>query len=82
MGATDVPNVANATAMRTAACGTVDDTTAADADDGAAATNAARSAAWYDASAIGKHDDAAAALRRAESVRTDLLTGRGGFHSK
>ena len=59
-----------------------DDAAVADANDGTAATNATRDATYDGAYATGKHDGAAAAIRRAELVRTDLLTGRGGFYSK
>ena len=80
MGATNAANAASSAAVGTAARAAANDSTEADADDGTAATNAARGAIWYDASATGKHDDAAATVRRAESVRTDLLTGRNGFY--
>ena len=57
-----------------------DDATAADANDGTATTNATRDATYDGAYATGKHDGAAAAIRSAEPVRTDLLTRRGGFY--
>ena len=57
-----------------------DDTTATDANDGTAATNATRYATYDGAYATGKHDGTAAAIWRAEPVRTDLLTGRGEFY--
>ena len=65
-------------AGRTAA----NDAIAADANNGTAATNATRDATYDGAYATGKHDGVTAAIWSAESVRTDLLTGRGGFHSK
>ena len=59
-----------------------DDVTAADADDGAAATDAAGDATHDDAqaTAAGKHDGIIAAVWRARPVRADLLTRRGGFN--
>ena len=56
------------------------DTTAADANYGTASTNATRDATYDGAHATGKHDGTAATIWRAEPVRTDLLTGRGGFY--
>ena len=63
-------------------CAAADDATATDSNDDTAATNATSDATYDGAYATGKHDGAAAAIRRAESVQTDFLTGRGGFHSK
>ena len=68
--------------MGTAGRAAAEDATAADVNDGITATNSTRDATYDGAYATGKHDGAAAAIRRAESVRTDLLTGRGGFYSK
>ena len=68
--------------MGTAGRAAADDAAAADANDGTAATNATRDATYDGAYATGKHDGSAAVIRRAKSVRTYLLTGRGGFHSK
>ena len=65
--------------MGTAGGGAANDAAAVDENDGTAATNATRDATYDGAHATGKHDGAAAAVRHAESVRTDLLTGRGGF---
>ena len=59
-----------------------DDATAADADDGAAAANAARDATWYETGKTGKHGDATATVRHAKSVRADLLTGKGRLYSE
>ena len=61
---------------------TLNDATAVDANDGTAATNETRDATYDGAYAIGKHDGSAAEIRRAESVWTGLLTGKGGFYSK
>ena len=66
--------------MGTAGRVVADDAAAADANDGTASTNATRDATYDGAYATGKHDGTAAAIWRAESVRTDLLTGRGGFY--
>ena len=57
-----------------------DDATAADANDGTAATNAAGDATHDDAHAAGKHDGTPTTVWRARPVRTDLLTRRGGFY--
>ena len=72
-------DAASATAVGPAWRAVSGDATAADANDGTAATNATRDATYDGAYATGKHDGTAAAIWRAESVRTDLLTGRGGF---
>ena len=56
-----------------------DDATVSDADDGAAALYATRGATGNDDGATDEYDDAAAIVWRAESVRADLLTRRGGF---
>ena len=68
--------------MWTAGRSSANDAAAVDENDGTAATNATRDATNDGAYATGKHDGAASAIRRAESVWTDLLTGRGGFYSK
>ena len=57
-----------------------DDATAADANDGTAATNASGDATNDDAHAAGKHDGSPTAVWRAKPVRTDILTRRGGFY--
>ena len=75
-------DVTSAAEVGTAGRAAANNAAAEDANDGTEATNATRDATYDRAYAIGKHDDAAASIRRAESVRTDLLTGRGGFHSK
>ena len=79
MGATNAASSASAATVGTADWSATDDVATTDADDGTTATNAARGAIWHDVSPIGKHDDATATVRRVKSVRTDLLTGRGGF---
>ena len=83
---TDAANATNdatsAAVVGTAGCAAVDDATAADANDGTAATNVIRDETYDGAYETSKHDGAAAVIRRVESVRTDLLTGRGGFYSK
>ena len=67
-------------ATYTAAVGTADDATAADADDGVAAANTARGTARYAAgTTTNEHDDATTAVWHAKSVLANLLTGRGGF---
>ena len=63
--------------MGTAGCAADDDAAPADANDGTEATNATRDATHDVAYATCINDSAAAAI-----VRTDLLRGRGGFHSK
>ena len=64
----------------TAVVGTEDNATAADADDGTAAANAARGAARYVAGpTINEHDDATTAVRQAKSIQANFLTGRDGF---
>ena len=64
----------------TAAVGTADDATLADRDDGTAAVNSVRGAARYAAgTTTNEYDDATTAVWHAESVRENLLMGRGGF---
>ena len=65
--------------MGTAGLAASDDAAAADANDGTSATNTTRDVTYDGAYATTKHVEAAAAIRRAKSVRTDLLTGRCGF---
>ena len=84
--ATYATGVANATkdATSAAAVGSAghaaaNDAATADANNGTATTNATRDATYDGAYATCKRDGAAAAIRRTESVRTDLLTGRGKF---
>ena len=62
--------------MGTAGCAAAYDAIEVDENGGTAATNATRDATYDGAYATGKHDGATAAIRRAKSVQTDLLTGR------
>ena len=63
--------------MGTAGCAADDDAAPADANDGTEATNARSDATFDVAYATCITDSTTAAI-----LRTDLLRGRGGFHSK
>ena len=80
--AADAADTTNATVVGPARHAAADDATAADADDGIAATDAAGDATHDDAhaAAAGKHDGIPATVWRARPVWADLLTRRGKFN--
>ena len=65
MGAADA---ADAVEVGTADRAAASEAAAVDADDGTAATNAARGATWHDDSATCKHDDAAAMAKKISPI--------------
>ena len=72
-----------AVAVGATVCAAENDTAAANADDGSAAANATSGTVRRAArTTANEHDDSSTTVWHAESVRANLLTGRGGFQQE